>query len=135
MGTAYTGSAPEDAGELARGTVVGEYRIEGTLGAGGMGRVYSAIHPVIAKKAAVKLLDFGIAKLAGPEKITNTRTGNMLGTPAYISPEQARGEGVDHRTDIYALGAMLFELVTGEMVFSATNVADMIGKQLYERPR
>jgi serine/threonine-protein kinase len=52
-----------------------------------------------------------------------------------VSPEQARGEGVDHRTDIYALGALLFELVTGRMVFEATNAADMIAQHLYQPPR
>jgi tRNA A-37 threonylcarbamoyl transferase component Bud32 len=235
-------------GELSPGKMVGEYRIVGRIGKGGMGVVYSAVHPVIAKRAAikvlhpelsvnqeaverfvqearsvnqighpnivdifafgalpggpnyfvmellrgeslrdrmkrerlpivealaltetitlplqaahehgivhrdvkpdnvflvetkedrpqVKLLDFGIAKLSGQGGVQRTRTGSVLGTPAYISPEQARAENVDHRTDIYALGAMLFELVTGELVFPATNSADMIAQHLFEEPR
>jgi len=237
-----------DASELLAGQMVGEYAILGPLGAGGMGRVYSAEHPVIAKKAAikvlhpelsvnkeavdrfvqearsvnqighpnivdifsfgtlpdgrnyfvmewlrgeslrdrverqrmpvpdvlailetitlpleaaheqgivhrdlkpdnvflvdikddrpqVKLLDFGIAKLMGTQGMQRTQTGNMLGTPGYMSPEQARGENVDYRTDIYALGAVAFELLTGELPFVASNAADMIAHHLLQPPR
>jgi eukaryotic-like serine/threonine-protein kinase len=238
----------DDHSALSPGMMVGEYRIEGALGQGGMGRVYSAVHPVIAKRAAikvlhpelsvnkeavarfvqearavneighpnivdifafgtladgrnyfvmewlrgeslrdrikrgplpvtealailetitnaldaahehgivhrdlkpdnvflvdvkgerplVKLLDFGIAKLTRRQGVQRTQTGNLLGTPAYMSPEQARAQDVDHRTDIYALGAMTFELLTGETVFEASYAADMIAKHLYESPR
>ena len=235
--------------DLTTGMMVGEYQLEGLLGEGGMGRVYAATHPVIAKRAAikilhpelsmnreaverfvqearsvnqighpnivdifafgtlpdgrcyfvmewlrgqslrdrmrasavplddalailetitialeaahekgivhrdlkpdniflaevkgsqpiVKLLDFGIAKLLGNDeaRVERTRTGNLLGTPAYISPEQARGQDVDHRTDIYALGALAFELFTGSLPFPAQSAADMIAKHLYEPP-
>ncbi|HEU0033849.1 MAG TPA: protein kinase [Kofleriaceae bacterium] len=235
--------------DLPPGTMVGEYQIEGPLGEGGMGRVFKAIHPVIAKQAAikvlhpelsvnrsaverfvtearavnqighpnivdifsfgtlpdgrcyfvmellrgmslresmqqqphsffellglletitialeaahekgiihrdlkpdniflhevrgegakVKLLDFGIAKLLGTDdsRAQRTRTGNVLGTPAYISPEQARGHNVDHRTDIYALGALAFEMFTGQLPFPADSAADMIAKHLYQVP-
>ena len=62
----------------------------------------------------VKVLDFGVAKLEAIES-AETRTGTILGTPAYLSPEQARGERtVDHRTDIYGLGAVLYELLSGK---------------------
>jgi serine/threonine-protein kinase len=243
------GPAPKS-DDLAPGTMVGEYQIEGRLGAGGMGVVFSAIHPVIAKRAAikvlrpelsvdhsaverfiqearsvnqighdnivdifsfgnlpdgrayfamellrgeslrermakgrlvlvdtlsiletitealeaahekgivhrdlkpdnvflvesksgrpiVKLLDFGIAKLLTDDskRTSRTQTGNMLGTPAYVSPEQARGYAVDHRTDLYALGAMAFEMVTGDFAFPADNAADMIAKHLFQPPR
>ncbi|MGE0869868.1 MAG: protein kinase [Kofleriaceae bacterium] len=242
-------AAPTGHIELGPGSMVGEYRIEGMLGEGGMGRVYSATHPVIAKRAAVKvlhpelsmhreaverfiqearsvnqighpnivdifafgtlpdgrcyfvmewlrgeslrtriergllplahalgfletvmialeaahengivhrdlkpdniflveikgtepqvkLLDFGIAKLLGNDnaRAERTRTGNLLGTPAYISPEQARGHLVDHRTDIYAAGALAYELFTGELPFPADNAADMIAKHLFAQP-
>ena len=245
------GSGPRlEAGpELPPGTRVGEYEIEGVLGEGGMGKVYAAVHPVIAKRAAVKvlhpemsvnrgaverfiqearavnqighpnivdifafgtlpdgrcyfvmehlrgvslraridqhpptiieslaildsitialeaahekgiihrdlkpdniflvdvrgapptvkLLDFGIAKLLGNEdnRAQRTRTGNVLGTPAYISPEQARGQGVDYRTDIYALGGVAYEMLTGQLPYPADNSADMLAKHLYEPP-
>ncbi len=67
----------------------------------------------------VKLLDFGLAKLMpeyGAPAFT-TKTGVMLGTPEYMSPEQARGIGVDHRTDVYALGIVMFEMLAGSRPF------------------
>jgi serine/threonine-protein kinase len=235
--------------ELSPGQMVGEYQIERLLGEGGMGRVYAAIHPLIAKRAAikvlrpelshdpaaverfvrearsvnqighpnivdifafgtlpdgrhyfvmewlqgeslrerlergalpfllaldvldaiasalaaahatgivhrdlkpdnvflagpvgsapmVKLLDFGIAKLLGTEPgIDRTATGAMIGTPTYMSPEQARGELVDTRSDLYALGAVAFEVLAGEMVFRATSAAEVVARHLFEPPR
>jgi len=85
----------------------------------------------------VKLLDFGIAKLANPTDdapIAQTQTGMMMGTPGYISPEQARGRGVDHRTDIYALGSMTYELVLGRLPFDADNAMDMVMAHLTKPP-
>jgi serine/threonine-protein kinase len=70
----------------------------------------------------VKLLDFGVAKLMNTstnEKLT--QTGSVLGTPAYMSPEQARGAGVDHRSDLYAVGCMMYEVLTGGAPFVAEN--------------
>ncbi|MEJ7731448.1 MAG: serine/threonine-protein kinase [Polyangiaceae bacterium] len=67
-----------------------------------------------------KVLDFGISKILGPGSMTATRTGMMVGTPAYMSPEQAGGRlAVDERTDVYSLGVMLFEGVTGGTPFDA----------------
>jgi serine/threonine protein kinase len=227
------------AGELPRGTVVGEYRIDDKIGQGGMGVVYSATHPMIGKRAAikvisgelgtdpvlvqrfvqearsvnqighpnivdvfafgqlddgrnyfvmeylqgeslrgrvtrsfmsiadavqildevagaleaahekgivhrdlkpdnvylasvrggyiiVKLLDFGIAKLVTDGGIAKTSTGEMMGTPGYLSPEQARGKNVDYRTDIYALGCMMFEMVTGRTPFMGESPMDIV---------
>ncbi|HET7500532.1 MAG TPA: protein kinase [Kofleriaceae bacterium] len=67
----------------------------------------------------VKLLDFGLAKLMPERGVAafTTKTGVMLGTPEYMSPEQARGEGVDYRTDIYALGILMFEILAGRRPF------------------
>jgi serine/threonine protein kinase len=67
----------------------------------------------------VKLLDFGLAKLMPEYGVPafTTKTGVMLGTPEYMSPEQARGVGVDYRTDIYALGILMFEILAGERPF------------------
>jgi serine/threonine-protein kinase len=235
--------------ELAPGAMVGEYQVERLLGEGGMGRVYAAIHPLIAKRAAikilrpelshdpvaverfvrearsvnqighpnivdifafgtlpdarhyfvmewlqgeslrerlergplpfalaldvldaiasalaaahatgivhrdlkpdnvflagpvgsapmVKLLDFGIAKLLGADPgIDRTATGAMIGTPTYMSPEQARGELVDTRSDLYALGAVAFEVLAGEMVFHANSAAEAVARHLFEPPR
>jgi eukaryotic-like serine/threonine-protein kinase len=86
----------------------------------------------------VKLLDFGIAKLAeadgaeGGRKLT--KTGMLFGTPEYMSPEQARGEQVDHRVDIYAMGCILFQLVTGQVPFAADNFMGVLSMHLTEQP-
>ena len=239
---------PHNSGDLAPGTLVGEYRIEAKIGEGGMGAVYAAVHPLIGKKAAikviaaelgadpvvvqrfvqeartvnqighpnivdvfafgklpdgrnyfvmdllqgeslrartsrvfiplaealqifdetagalqaaheqqivhrdlkpdnvflaqarrhitVKLLDFGIAKLAANEGgISKTSTGELIGTPAYLSPEQARNKNVDYRTDIYALGVMMFEIVTGRLPFIADSAMDIVMMHITEQPR
>ena len=231
---------PPPSTDLVAGAIVGEYRVEKKIGEGGMGAVYSAMHPLIGKRAAikvissalgtdasavnrfvqearsvnqighpnivdvfafgelpdgrnyfvmeylqgeslaeriertamplgdaieildqvadaleaahekqivhrdlkpdnvylaavrggrtmVKLLDFGIAKLSAPEGgVQKTRTGMMMGTPGYLSPEQARGKNVDHRTDVYALGCMVFEIVCGRLPFVADNAMDIV---------
>jgi serine/threonine-protein kinase len=240
---------PNDGYELVDGTSLGEYTIEGKIGAGGMGTVYSATHPVIGKRAAVKvlnkelcanadaverfidearvvnqiqhpnivdifafgetadgrayfvmewlkgetlrariargrlspaevcavvrplclalhavheknvihrdlkpdnvflaevrdadpkvtLLDFGIAKLAHRDRrIEKTATGAMVGTPQYVAPEQAKGHAIDARVDIYALGAIAFEMLTGEPPFVADNAMEVVAKHLMEEPR
>jgi serine/threonine-protein kinase len=70
----------------------------------------------------VKLLDFGVAKLMNaPTDDKLTQTGSVLGTPAYMSPEQARGAGVDHRSDLYAVGCLMYEVLTGGAPFVAEN--------------
>lgn len=236
---------PEDgtalaAADLAPGTMVGEYRIEGKLGEGGMASVFAAVHPIIGKKAAIKvirptlcadpeaverfveearavnrighpnivdifslgvlpdgrpylvmewlqgesladrldrgrmpvteiidalgelclaldtvhgegiihrdlkpdnvflvsirggrqitkLIDFGIAKSAfKDDRLQRTRTGIALGTPHYVSPEQARGKNVDHRADIYSLGVMAFEALLGRRPFEGDSAMDIV---------
>jgi serine/threonine protein kinase len=233
--------------ELARGTRLGEYEIEEALGGGGMGEVFSAVHPKIGKRAAikvlkkdlsnpynverfideakvvntighpnivdifafgempdgrcyfvmellvgetlreriargrmgvdevsailkplvraleaahqkgvihrdlkpdnvflveipgekptVKLLDFGIAKLAKADhRVEQTKSGVMVGTPQYIAPEQAKGKEIDHRADIYSLGGIVFEMLTGRPPFEADNAMEMVAKHLMEAP-
>ncbi len=84
----------------------------------------------------VKLLDFGIAKLSesegGERKLT--RTGMLFGTPEYMSPEQARGDKVDHRVDIYAMACILFQLLTGRVPFEADNFMGVLSLHLTEAP-
>jgi len=84
----------------------------------------------------VKLLDFGIAKLTevNEEGRKLTKTGMLFGTPEYMSPEQARGEHVDHRVDIYAMGCILFQLVTGRVPFEAENFMGVLSLHLTEHP-
>ncbi len=70
----------------------------------------------------VKVLDFGVSKVANTPEITKlTKTGVMVGTPHYMSPEQARGMDVDHRVDIYAIGVVLYECLSGTLPFRGAN--------------
>jgi serine/threonine-protein kinase len=79
------------------------------------------------------LMDFGLAKLwASDAGMTLTGTGEIIGTPEYMSPEQAQGERLDPRSDIYALGVILFELFAGVTPFKASSLAAVLHKKLHE---
>jgi len=88
---------------------------------------------VAGEPPKIKLLDFGIAKLIKEDHhVHRTIAGAMVGTPQYVSPEQARGYGIDHRADIYSLGVVVYELLTGKPPFIADNAAEMVAKHLIE---
>ena len=80
----------------------------------------------------VKLLDFGVAKMAGAGRLT--RAGMVFGTPHYMSPEQAAGQSVDHRADIYALGVILYECLTGKVPFEADTYMGVLTKHMFATP-
>jgi len=84
----------------------------------------------------VKLLDFGLVKFFHAENpdcdITNA--GTFMGSPHYIAPEQARNQGPDQRCDIYSLGVLLYQMLTGKVPFTAPNPVDIILKHLHETP-
>jgi serine/threonine protein kinase/tetratricopeptide (TPR) repeat protein len=81
---------------------------------------------MIDKGGRIRVMDFGLAKTLDREEAH--RAGAIVGTPAYMSPEQARGEKLDERTDIYALGLILYEMVTGYPVFEADSTTEYIKK-------
>lgn len=80
----------------------------------------------------VKILDFGIAKLANAAEAKLTRRGEVLGTPLYMAPEQLREQSADERTDIYALGLIGYELLTGEVPYEAETTISLMVKVLNE---
>jgi serine/threonine protein kinase len=82
----------------------------------------------------VKLLDFGIAKLLDPTRTNLTQTGAVLGTPQFMAPEQCHGRSVDHRTDLYAMGVILYQMYTGTLPFRGEGFAEILTKQLTQIP-
>ena len=95
----------------------------------------------ITREGRVKILDFGLAKLTHPGSETqvtkdtlDTEPGAVLGTVGYMSPEQVRGEPADHRSDIFALGAILYEIAAGQRAFSGNSPADVMSAILSQEP-
>jgi eukaryotic-like serine/threonine-protein kinase len=89
----------------------------------------------------VKLLDFGLARPSDPELARSldslsdlTHTGMVVGTPRYMAPEQVTGEAVDARTDLFAAGVILFEMLAGRPAFSGRNAVEILHATLYEQP-
>ncbi|MCK4237169.1 MAG: protein kinase, partial [Candidatus Krumholzibacteria bacterium] len=88
---------------------------------------------IITNRGEVKIVDFGLAKLAGQTKLTTT--GTTVGTVAYMSPEQARGAEIDQRTDIWSLGVVLYEMLTGQAPFKGEYEQAVIYSILNEEAR
>jgi serine/threonine protein kinase/Tol biopolymer transport system component len=92
----------------------------------------------ITRDGVVKVLDFGLAKPASAEMASHptggTEPGLILGTAAYMSPQQARGQAVDKRADVWAFGCVLYEMLTGRVAFAGETVSDTIGKILEREP-
>lgn len=89
---------------------------------------------LIARDGTVKLMDFGAALLEGARKITTTSLSAALGTPDYMSPEQVQGERGDARSDVYALGVMLYEMLTGHPPYRGDTALAVMAQHVQSRP-
>ena len=113
------------------------------------GIVHRDIKPsnvLLSERGEVKVLDFGLAKQFHEERphatdpdartllATRTRSGTVVGTPLYLSPEQARGAHIDGRSDLFALGALLYECITGQPAFAGAGVLEIAGQVLHVDP-
>ena len=100
-----------------------------------MGVVHRDLKPanmMITETGAVKIMDFGIARVAGTEHLTNA--GFMMGTPAYMAPEQVRGEEIDARADLYSMGVVFYRLTTAKLPFKGETPFAMAQSQVNDPP-
>ncbi|MGB2763828.1 MAG: protein kinase [Candidatus Aminicenantaceae bacterium] len=124
-------------GQLAVGTSlrITKQVAEGLAEAHRLGVVHRDLKPsnvMIDKEGSARIMDFGIARsLRGTEL---TREGTAIGTPAYMSPEQASGQDMDHRTDIWSLGVVLYEMLTGHLPFKGKSEQAVIHSILNDEP-
>jgi serine/threonine-protein kinase len=125
--------------EIPRSVEIIKQVLSGLAHAHELGIVHRDIKPaniMISEKAGygqqVRILDFGLARLT--ESSTKLTTGIVVGTPNYMAPEQCKGSDIDARTDLYACGVMLFEMLTGRKPFIADDPIQVVRKHLLEKP-
>jgi serine/threonine protein kinase len=102
-----------------------------------MGLVHRDIKPgnvMLTRRGVVKVMDFGIARAMQSGVTSMTQTGMVVGTPQYLSPEQALGRGVDERSDLYSVGCMLFELLTGRLPFDGDSPLAIAYQHVQQTP-
>jgi WD40 repeat protein len=126
---------------LAEAVRVGREIAEGLAAAHGRGLIHRDIKPanvwLEGSQGWVKILDFGLARTTddAAQPTGLTQTGDLLGTPAYLAPEQAGGERLDHRCDLFSLGCVLYRACTGELPFKGSNAFGMVAAVLTQVPR
>ena len=109
---------------------------EGLVKAHGEGIVHRDIKPaniIETSDRVIKIVDFGLAKLASEARAT--LTSSIIGTPAYMSPEQAMGESLDQRIDLWSLGVVFYELLTGHLPFQGENMQSMLNAIIHKTPK
>lgn len=110
-----------------------EQVVEGLAAAHEMGIIHRDIKPanlLLGDDGKVKIVDFGLASVGQTAKSRLTQSGILVGTPEYISPEQITGHDVDGRTDLYSLGVVMYELLSGVQAFSGTNAVNVLFQHL-----
>ncbi len=125
-GPLKTGNAVEITSQIAAG--LGEAHRKGIIH-----RDIKSANIMVTDKGQAKVMDFGLAKVRGGSSLTQGQT--TLGTVAYMSPEQARGDELDQRTDIWSLGVVLYEMLTGEVPFKGDRDVSIIYSIVHEEPK
>lgn len=90
---------------------------------------------ILTPDRRIKLTDFGIARIEDPDAAQQTQVGDILGTPAYMAPEQVMGQKADGRTDLYALGVITYEMAVGKRPFGGGNIAAIFRSITHEQPQ
>ena len=135
---------PVAAPEAVRQAIQIARALEAAHGRGILHRDLKPTNVLIARDGTVKLVDFGLAKLMGApaedgddatRTLTGTMAGVVVGTPAYMSPEQAEGRPLDARSDVFSFGAVLYELLSGAHAFEGDTAAQLVSALLRDDPR
>lgn len=108
----------------------------GLAHAHGLGLIHRDLKPenVVLTARGLRILDFGLARAIASDDPRLTRTGLVCGTPRYMSPEQASGDSIDVRSDVYAVGVLLHEMLRGEPLFDGPNAAAVLRRQIVDPP-
>lgn len=122
---------------LAEALAIGRQILKGLHGAHQVGVVHRDVKPenvILGEDDTVKLVDFGIARALAEELTVITETGHLVGTPSYLSPEQALGRELDHKTDAWSAMVVLYEAVTGRVPFDGRTVVQILNRVISEEP-